>query len=207
MSHFRVRYDIVDHTGKVSLRYSSKLLHIGLGHNGNQMARRWVLVLLVTALIIGGIAFLAPRATMNVLPGGSLAISAPPGWLASAGTEQGYFEVSWAAAQNKTTDSEALARTKQYPVYSVWKDIPSDRVLVRVQTAFSPPSGATPLPQAAFPLDWSRAQRTRDDWGFEVWQLTFAVNQIPYAVVVHIGPDASPYDRAAVRAAIVSIRP
>ena len=30
-SHFRVRYDTVDHTGKVSLRYASKLLHIGMG--------------------------------------------------------------------------------------------------------------------------------------------------------------------------------
>jgi len=30
-SHFRVRYDIVDRTGKVSLRYASKLLHIGMG--------------------------------------------------------------------------------------------------------------------------------------------------------------------------------
>jgi hypothetical protein len=171
------------------------------------MRRRWTLVVLVTALTIGGIAFLAPRATMTVPTGGSLAISAPPGWFASAGTEQGYFEVSWAAAQNKTMDSEALARTKQYRVYSVWKDIPSDRVLVRVQTAFTPPTGNAPLPQAAFPLDWSRAQRMRDDWGFEVWQLTFSVNQIPYAVVAHIGPDASPYDRAAVRAAVLSIRP
>ena len=172
------------------------------------MRRLWVLAFLVSALTIGGIAFLAPRATMNVLPGRSLAISASPGWFASAGTELGRYEVSWAAAQNKTMDSEALARTKQYRDYSVWKDIPSDRVLVRVQTAFSgPATGETPLPEAAFPLDWSRAQRARDDWGFEVWQLTFAVNQIPYAVVVHIGPDAGPYDRAAVRAAVVSIRP
>jgi hypothetical protein len=167
------------------------------GDNGCGMRRRWALGFLVTTLLtIGGIAALAPTATMNVPSGGPL-----------AGTERGYYDVSWAAAQNKPMDSEALARTKQYRDYSVWKDIPSDRVLVRVQTAFSPGTSTTPLPQAAFPLDWSRAQRARDDWGFEVWQLMFAVNQIPYAVVAHIGPDASAYDRAAVRAAVVSIRP
>ena len=79
------------------------------------------------------------------------------------GTEQGRYEVFWAAAQNKPMDPEALVRTKQYRDYSVWKDIPSDRVLVRVQTAFTPPNGTTPLPQAAFPLDWSRAVRMPDD--------------------------------------------
>jgi hypothetical protein len=172
------------------------------------MRRRWLLGSLVaTLLTIGGIAALAPTATMNVPTGGPLAISAPPGWFASGGTEQGRYEVFWAAAQNKPMDPEALARTKQYRDYSVWKDIPSDRVLVRLQTAFTPPNGPTTLSQAAFPLDWSRALRMPDDWGFEVWQLTFAVNQIPYAVVAHVGPDASPYDRAAVRAAVVSIRP
>jgi len=30
-SHFRVRYDKVDRHGKLSLRYDSRLLHIGLG--------------------------------------------------------------------------------------------------------------------------------------------------------------------------------
>ena len=30
-SHFRVRYDKVDRHGKLTLRYESKLLHIGLG--------------------------------------------------------------------------------------------------------------------------------------------------------------------------------
>ena len=172
------------------------------------MTRRWVLGFLVTTLVgIGVIAASAPTAMMNVPTGGPLAISAPPGWFASGGTEQGRYEVFWAATQNKPMDSEALVRTKQYRDYSVWKDILSDRVLVRVQTAFTPIFNRTPLPQAAFPLDWSRAQRLPDDWGFEVWQLTFSVNQIPYAVVAHIGADASPYDRAAVRAAIVSIRP
>ena len=172
------------------------------------MRRRWVLGFLVTTLLtIGGIGFLAPRAAMNVPIGGSLAISAPPGWFASGGTERGRYEVFWAAAQNKPMDSEALMRTKQYRDYSVWKDVPSDRVLVRVQTAFTPPAGSTTLPQAAFPLDWSRAERAADDWGFEVWQLTFVVNQIPYAVVVHIGSDASGYDRAAVRGVLASIHP
>ena len=34
--HYRVRYDQVDAAGKVSLRYDSRLLHIGLGrrHRG-----------------------------------------------------------------------------------------------------------------------------------------------------------------------------
>lgn len=171
------------------------------------MRRRWVLrFLAATLLVIGGIAAISPTASMNVPTGGALAISSPPGWFASAGTEQGRYEVLWAAAQNKPMDSEALARTKQYRDYSVWKDISSDSVLVRVQSAFTPPIRTTTLPQAAFPLDWSRAQRMPDDWGFEVWQLTFAINEIPYAVVAHIGVDASPYDRAAVRAAIASIR-
>ena len=136
-----------------------------------------------------------------------MAISAPPGWFAAGGSEQGRYEVSWVAAQNKPMDPEALARTKQYRDYSVWKDILSDRVLVRVQTAFTPGGSRTQLPEAAFPLDWSRAQRLPSDWGFEVWQLTFAVDQIPYAVVAHIGADASPYDKAAVRAVIAGIRP
>jgi len=156
---------------------------------------------------IVAIAVEAPTAAMHVPTGGPLAISAPPGWFAAGGSEQGRYEVSWVAAQNKPMDPEALARTRQYRDYSVWKDILSDRVLVRVQTAFTPPGGArTPLPEAAFPLDWSRAQRLPDDWGFEVWQLTFAVDQIPYAVVAHIGADASSYDKAAVRAAIASVR-
>lgn len=172
------------------------------------MRRRWVLgVLVLSLLAIGGIAALSPTASMNVPPGGRLAMSAPPGWFASAGTEAGRYEVSWVAAQNKSIDTEALARTKQYRDYSVWKEIPSDRVLVRVQTAFTPPAGSTALSQAVFPLDWSRAERAADDWGFEVWQLTFALNQVPYAVVVHIGSEASAYDRAAVRAALASIRP
>jgi hypothetical protein len=115
--------------------------------------------------------------------------------------------VLWVAAQNKPMDPEALSRTKQYRDYSVWKDIRSDRVLVRVHTAFTPAVISVPLPEAAFPLDWSRAKRLPDDWGFEVWQLTFAVHQIPYAVVTHIGPDASPLDRAAVRAVIAGVRP
>ena len=171
------------------------------------MRRRFLGILTIMVLLIGGIASVAPTATMNVPTGGPLAMSAPPGWFASAGTEPGRYEVFWAAAQNKPMDSEANSRTKQYRDYSVWKDIASDRVVVRVQSAFTPPTRSTTLTQAAFPLDWSRAQRVPDDWGFEVWQLTFAVNQVPYAVVAHIGTDASPYDRAAVRAAIVSIRP
>jgi hypothetical protein len=172
------------------------------------MRRRLVLGLVVIMLLaIGGTAVLSPTAAMNLPTGGRLAISAPPGWFASAGTEAGRYEVSWVAAQNKPMDTEALARTKQYRDYSVWKEIPSDRVLVRVQTAFTPPAGPSALSEAAFPLDWSRAERSADDWGFEVWNLTFAKNQVPYAVVVHIGSEASAYDRAAVRAALASIRP
>jgi len=172
------------------------------------MKRRLVLgVLTITLLAIGGVVVLSPTAAMYVPTGGRLAISAPPGWVASAGSEAGRYEVSWASAQNKHMDPEALARTKQYRDFSVWKDVPSDRVLVRVQTAFSPPSGPTALPEAVFPLDWSRARRAPDDWGFEVWQLMFAVNNVPYAVVVHIGSQATAYDRAAVRAALATIRP
>ena len=172
------------------------------------MKWRWVLgALVITLLAIGGFAALSPTAAVNVPTGGRLTISAPPGWVASAGTEAGRYEVSWAAAQNKQMDPEALARTKQFRDFSVWKDIPSDRVLVRVQTAFTPPAGSTALPQAVFPLDWSRAERAPDVWGFEVWQLMFAVDQVPYAVVVHIGSEATAYDRAAVRAALATIRP
>jgi len=158
-------------------------------------------------LAIGGIAVLSPTAAMSVSPSGRLAMSAPPGWSASAGTEAGRYEVFWVATQNKPIDMEALARTKPYRDYSVWKEIPPDRVLVRVQTAFTPSVGSAALPQAVFPLDWSRAVRAADDWNFEVWQLTFAWNQVPYAVVVHIGSEASAYDRAAARAALATIRP
>src|SRR5258708_6233826 len=105
---------------------------------------------------------------MTVPTGERLAISAPPGWVASARTEAGRYEVSWVAAQNKPIDMEALARTTQYRDYSVWKDIPSDRVLVRVQTAFTPATGPSAPPEAAFPLDWSRAERSADDRRFEV---------------------------------------
>ena len=163
-------------------------------------------VLAATVLGIGVIVTVAPTATMNVPTGGPLAISAPPGWFASGGTESGRYEAFWVAAQNKPMDPEALSRTKQYRDYSVWKDILSDRVLVRVQTAFTPFVSRAPLPETAFPLDWSRAQRLPDDWGFEVWELRFAVNQIPYVVVAHIGPDASSYDKAAARAAVTSVR-
>jgi hypothetical protein len=169
--------------------------------------RRLVLGALAAVLVVLGMIAAAPTATMTVPTDGPLAISAPPGWSASGGTERGRHEVFWVAAQNKPMDPEALARTKHYRDHSVWKDIPSDRVLVRVQTAFTPFVNSTPLPQATFPLDWSRALRLPDDWGFEVWQLTFAVGQIPYVVVAHIGPDAGPLDRAAVRAAISSVRP
>ena len=41
--HFRVRYDRVDQWGKVSLRYDSKLLHIGVGYR----YRGWRVVLFV----------------------------------------------------------------------------------------------------------------------------------------------------------------
>ena len=163
-------------------------------------------VLAATLLAIVAIVVEAPSAAMHVPTGGPLAISAPPGWFAAGGSEQGRYEVSWVAAQNKPMDPEALARTRQYRDYSVWKDILSDRVLVRVQTAFAPGGFSTRLPEAAFPLDWSRAQRLPDDWGFEVWQLTFAVDQIPYAVVAHIGADASAYDKIAMRAAIAGVR-
>ena len=169
--------------------------------------RRFAFVVLATvSLGIVALAVAAPTAEMHVPTGGPLAISAPPGWSAAGGTEQGRYEVSWVAALSKPMDPEALTRTKQYRDYSVWKDILSDRVLVRVQTAFTPGGSRTPLPEAAFPLDWSRAQRLPDDWGFEVWQLTFAVKQIPYLVVAHIGADASGYDKAAARATIAGIR-
>ena len=172
------------------------------------MRRRLVFGVLAAALLaIVAIVVEAPTAAMYVPTGGPLAISAPPGWFAAGGSEQGRYEVSWVAALNKPMDPEALARTRRYRDYSVWRDILSDRVLVRVQTAFAPGGSRTPLPEAAFPLDWSRAQHLPDDWGFEVWQLTFAVDQIPYAVVAHIGADASAYDKAALRAAIAGIRP
>ena len=169
--------------------------------------RRFVFGVLSTVLLgTVAVAIEGPTAEMHVPTGGPLAISAPPGWSAAGGSEQGRSEVSWVAALNKPMDPEALARTKQYRDYSVWKDILSDRVLVRVQTAFYPGFSTRPLPEAAFPLDWSRAQRLPDDWGFEVWQLTFAVKQIPYLVVAHIGADASGYDKAAARATIAGIR-
>ena len=171
------------------------------------MRRRLVFGVLAAVLLgIVAIALEAPTAAMHMPTGGPLAISAPPGWFAAGGTEDGRYEVFWVAAQNKPMDAEALARTKPYRDYSVWKDILSDRVLVRVQTAFTPGGARTLLPEAAFPLDWTRAQRLPDDWGFEVWQLTFAVDQIPYALVVHVGTDASAYDKAAVRAAVASVR-
>lgn len=161
-------------------------------------------VLVVLALL--AVVAAAPTAAVTMPSGGPLTIHAPPGWAAAAGSEPGRYEVAWAAAQNKALDPEALSRTKPYRVYSVWKDIPADRVLVRVQTAFTPIVGRTAAPEAAFPLDWSRAERQPDDWGFEVWILRFSVGQVPYAAVAHIGQDASPFDRAAVRAVIASVR-
>jgi hypothetical protein len=172
------------------------------------MRRRWVTAIGAVALLVIGVAWATPPAAVDVLGRRQLTVSAPPGWFASSGVEQGRYEVFWAAAQNKPMNPEALSRTKMYRDYSVWKDIPNDRVLVRVETNFGPPArDANPSPEAAFPLDWSRAERMSDDWDFEVWQLGFAVKDIPYALVVHIGAAASFYDRAALRAAILSIRP
>jgi hypothetical protein len=159
------------------------------------------------ALLAIGVVWAAPRAAVDVPGRSQLTVSAPPGWFASSGVEQGRYEVFWAAAQNKPMDPEALSRTKVYRDYSVWKDISDDRVLVRIQTDFGPPARADPSPEAAFPLDWSRAERMPDDWNFEVWQLRFTVKGIPYVLVVHIGAAARLYDRAALRAAILSIRP
>ena len=165
--------------------------------------------LALAAVLLGVFAYVgwAPTADLIVPTGRPLALTAPPGWSAADGLEPGRYEVYWEAAENKPMDPEALSRTKQYRVYSVWKDIPSDRILVRVQTAFTPATGESKMPQAAFPLDWSRAERQPDDWGFEVWVLRFSVDQVPYAAVAHIGTDASPFDRAAVRAVIASVRP
>lgn len=168
---------------------------------------RVALGLAIVVLVVIAVLAAAPTAAITLPFGGPLVISSPPGWSASAGSERSRYDVYWAAVQNKPMDPEALSRTKMYRVYSVWKDIPSDRVLIRVQTAFTPTIGDSTMPQAAFPLDWPRAERQSDDWGFEVWVLRFSLGDVPYAVVAHIGPDASPFDRAAVRAAIASVRP
>ena len=55
--HYRVRYDTVDAAGKVSLRYDSRLLHIGLGrrHRGSPI-----------------VLFVADRAVRIVTPDGDL---------------------------------------------------------------------------------------------------------------------------------------
>lgn len=173
------------------------------------MTRKRAFGLLGSSVVVAAlmVARAMATATTPVPDGGAIAITAPPGWSASAGAEAGRFEVLWAAAQNRSLDPEALSRTTQYRDYSVWKDVPHDRVLVRVGTAFSPAVRDMSLPDAAFPLDWSHAERLPDDWGFAVWQLRFSLRQVPYVVVAHIGPDATPLDWALVRAVIATVRP
>jgi hypothetical protein len=159
--------------------------------------------------IVGLIVSLVAATTSTAVtppPSAPLAITAPPGWVATSGVEAGRNDVYWAAAQNKSMDPEAISRTRAYRDYSPWKDVAPDRVLVRIGTAFGPPATGVPA-DSSFPLDWSKAERLANDWSFEVWELPLVYAGVPYAVVAHIGTNASPIDRVAVRAVIAAIRP
>jgi hypothetical protein len=166
-------------------------------------------VVRLLALLLGGLAVIA--AVVQAPSASSLeahvALSAPPGWTAMSGVQEGRYEQRWIATQNGGVDPEAISPTSRYRTYSPWKGVASDRVVVRVSALSGPLGAISPTgPDAAFPLDWSRAERFDSDWDFEVWQLTFWAGGTRYLATAHIGSSASAVDRLAVRAVIATVR-
>jgi hypothetical protein len=166
---------------------------------------RALLVLVAVVLAVVSMTLVSPSAALEIDP--RMELHGPPGWIATSGIQNGRYEQYWVAVLNGSIDAEAVSPTPRYRTYSPWKEVPRDRVLVRVATSFSPATLTTARPDSAFPLDWSRAERVRDDWDFEVWQLPFSLRGTAFVAVVHVGRAASALDRAAVRAIIASVRP
>lgn len=175
----------------------------------------WVLLAVVLGLGVGG--WLNQRALVASSPAPALS---PTGVLTVSAS--GFAFALPAGWQTQDRDDTVNRRSRRILV--IWNQpgaVPAGSVVIGEPDLLNLPSnlvfvelrdgtGATfelPTTDTAFPLSPPSVTRSQNAAGFEMWQLTFDRGGHRYVLLVHLGPGASPRDRATIGPLIESLRP